>query len=599
MSGYNPYANAARMLGAPTNQSTSFQGRLDYLENELNQYRMQYRSGMANQQSPDVLRTPASASAGNGRPLSGLEAQDLLAAHTQLASAHADLLRHCMASGSGLGPVSANGSLSSPHLADGCPMVMITCGPVIGTVTQDSANVLLEVDEDCMMTCVATPSGGGKEVVDKRMFKKNLPGVFRLQNLLPGTPYTVTFSPLAPPQKLEIMHRGCSFRTMPLAEQTRRLRVIALSCDYPDRLGRGNENPWDGVAKICAEGECDVMLHLGDQVYTKARNATTAAMRVMKSLNLSAADVSANLREKMHNRASHYLQESYRATWAGTSVAKAMANTSHLMIWSDNDVSNDFTVLRNSDGTQYYLKDYLQVAMGVYRMYQRQLWDPSCYDGTEQDLLRCRTLGYEKDEVQEWHFHQYGPFGIFMIDMRGNRINPNGEIKDGPIMSEAQRKALQDAFATPGLRCMLIGAEIPFVGDPPDEIKEKAKKFVFLKDHWPYELDELQWLLDLCFAFKKTAGNEVVLLAGDIHVSVDSVITEVATGQSVRCITTSPITNEARKFYPPLSGRIGERYAYTHKPYPGQRTYCTLDLRFENGKATVDANMVCVPFVQN
>ena len=44
--------------------------------------------------------------------------------------------------------------------------------------------------------------------------------------------------------------------------------------------------------------------------------------------------------------------------------------------------------------------------------------------------------------------------------------------------------------------------EIPFVGDDPVSIQEKAEKVDFLKDHWPYNLADLIRILDLCFNWK-------------------------------------------------------------------------------------------------
>ena len=40
------------------------------------------------------------------------------------------------------------------------------------------------------------------------------------------------------------------------------------------------------------------------------------------------------------------------------------------------------------------------------REYQRSLWDPET----------SFTLPNETQRMEEWHFHQYGPLGIFMID---------------------------------------------------------------------------------------------------------------------------------------------------------------------------------------
>merc|ERR1719223_1177155 len=116
-------------------------------------------------------------------------------------------------------------------------------------------------------------------------------------------------------------------------------------------------------------------------------------------------------------------------------------------------------------------------------MYQRQLWDPDCVFG-QKELENQHA-------VEEWHFHTYGSCGVFLIDMRGNRIRPDGVQKEGPILSTRQRSAIQAAFADPGLTCMLVCSEIPFVGDPPDVIRKKAKKVPFLKDHWPYQIEEL------------------------------------------------------------------------------------------------------------
>ena len=48
-------------------------------------------------------------------------------------------------------------------------------------------------------------------------------------------------------------------------------------------------------------------------------------------------------------------------------------------------------------------------------------------------------------------------------------------------------------------------SETPFVGDEPAVCKAKVEEdpnMDFLRDHWPYNEDELIRLLDLCFNFK-------------------------------------------------------------------------------------------------
>jgi len=463
---------------------------------------------------------------------------------------------------------------------------MVLCGPVLGTVTSDTAHVLLEVDSDATVTCTARPKDGGELASDTRKLRRHIPEVFVLQGLRPSTEYSLTFDPLAAVQAQELRQRGCTVRTMPPPAQITQLNIIALSCDRPARMKEGQENPWGRLAKICRNGDCDLMLHLGDQVYTKENDWKGAAMRVMDTCEKP--QVPKSLRFKMEAEAAERLQLAYRATWYPEDTATVMSHTSHLMIWSDNDVANDFTILKKKDGSQAYTPSFLRVGMRVYRMYQRQLWDPEC--------ITCAEKMEAATEVEEWHFHRFGPCGVFMIDMRGNRIRPDGIQKEGLILNNRQRAAIEQAFLQSGLMCMLVCSEIPFVGDPPETIQKKAHKLPFLQDHWPYQIDELLWLLDLCFSWKAALpGREVIMLGGDIHASADSTIEDQSTGQCIRHITTSPITNHVCPFFPELQGSLNSRYSFSHKPLPGMRTYCRLNLDFSGGTVKSDIQLVGIP----
>ena len=131
----------------------------------------------------------------------------------------------------------------------------------------------------------------------------------------------------------------------------------------------------------------------------------------------------------------------------------------------------------------------------------------------------CASLpSVSAETLEEGHFHTYGPCGILMIDMRGNRIRPTGRLRDGepPLLSFHQRRMIEAAFATPGLSCMLVAAEIPFVGASIEKCNDPKvlKQTPFLADHWAHCPSELTWLLDQCFAFKAGfEGREVLLLA--------------------------------------------------------------------------------------
>ena len=49
-------------------------------------------------------------------------------------------------------------------------------------------------------------------------------------------------------------------------------------------------------------------------------------------------------------------------------------------------------------------------------------------------------------ELQEHHSHVYGPVGIFLMDIRGNRITGDGvQRSDNPLVSDQQWRDFGDA----------------------------------------------------------------------------------------------------------------------------------------------------------
>jgi hypothetical protein len=301
------------------------------------------------------------------------------------------------------------------------------------------------------------------------------------------------------------------------------------------------------------------------------------------------------LRKKMERRCRERLQESYRNVWNQSWCAQALSHSSHLMIWSDNDVTNDFTVAVNADGSQEHAPAYLRVAMNVYRSYQRQLREPGC-----AAVEACEVEGGGPSARLREHFCQvYGGWcGCFFIDMRGNLVDASGVIHpESPRLSDEQKRALTESFGLAGLRCMVLSAEIPFVGPSPQQARDGAAKLPFLKEHWAYNLDELLWVLDLAFGWKAAEpGREVVMLAGDIHVGVDSTITDAKTGLSIRHVTTSPITNSVSRFFNDLEGRLSERYTYSHKVLDELHNFCALDLAVGDDDAVhADVELIGIP----
>ncbi len=57
-------------------------------------------------------------------------------------------------------------------------------------------------------------------------------------------------------------------------------------------------------------------------------------------------------RRSMMLRGRELWRNKYRDVWSREGKAEVLAGASNLMIWSDNDVANDFTVMKDETGEQ-------------------------------------------------------------------------------------------------------------------------------------------------------------------------------------------------------------------------------------------------------
>ena len=105
-------------------------------------------------------------------------------------------------------------------------------------------------------------------------------------------------------------------------------------------------------------------------------------------------------------------------------------------------------------------------------------------------------------------------------------------------------------------------------------------------------------LLDLCFSWKEEgeqngAGRDVLLIGGDIHCGVTSVIRDDETGLQINHLTTSPVTNHVCKFFPPSSGCISERYNFSHLPLGKKfRNYADININIDEDDVIIQAKLV-------
>eukprot|EP00090_Calanus_glacialis_P022732 TRINITY_DN35023_c0_g1_i1.p1 TRINITY_DN35023_c0_g1~~TRINITY_DN35023_c0_g1_i1.p1 ORF type:complete len:558 (-),score=155.12 TRINITY_DN35023_c0_g1_i1:176-1849(-) len=478
--------------------------------------------------------------------------------------------------------VETMGSLGEKNqtLVQGYPVscvdtVSLSLGPVIGEVTNTMAIILLEVKDPennkVEITCDLYEKGTNVKAQSLTVlmpFQSPKAFVFNddsYSTLEPDTEYVAVFSGL---RKEDAGRTFALFKTKPNPEDIKTFKILALSCDRPDRMLLGQKNPWYELARKTYSS--DVVLHLGDQVYNTGEDNDNTQQIFGKEFD----SMDDKMKSKMKKRARALLRKKYRETWNKKMTRSSLQQGSHLMIWSDNDVANDFTTLKDQEGGQAYPPAFLQCGIEVYRHYQRILWDT--------EFTKGKVMPADDEYFNEFHCHTYGPIGIFLIDMRGNRITGDGVQKsDNPIVSDAQWEAIEAFFQNEDLKVIILASEIPFVGDDPVSIRDKAAKFDFLTDHWPYNLEDLTRLLDLSFDWKSQDedGREVLLLGGDIHCGVSSVIRDKNTDLTINHLTTSPVTNHVCKFFPDLHGNINERYSYDHIVLgANQRNYAEISI---------------------
>jgi hypothetical protein len=247
------------------------------------------------------------------------------------------------------------------------------------------------------------------------------------------------------------------------------------------------------------------------------------------------------------------------------------------MIWSDNDIYNDFTIDKEIPSA------LISLGQQTYRLYQRALWDDNIYD--------------DMHHTEEHHFHKFGALGIMILDMRGNRVDPDGtQFPENPIISDNQWSEIHQLCNDDEIKALIVCSEIPFVSESPEKVKAGAEKIPFLKDHWAYNDKELFQLLDLLFDWKAKGNGtrEVVLVGGDIHVGVTTTVRDSKTNMEIKQITTSPISNHVCGFFPDREGSISERYSYSHVPLDHEKNYGYFVFRAseDGSSATIDSTLI-------
>jgi hypothetical protein len=283
--------------------------------------------------------------------------------------------------------------------------------------------------------------------------------------------------------------------------------------------------------------------------------------------------------------------------------------------------------LESSKEHLYSLHEYLthplsqmsltKMALQVYVEYQRQLWDPTCVkreevvenddstaEGAEPgnnttgeggdggDVAVDGAIEMKDDpnsipDVQlEFEHHafsrQYGDSVLLVLDIVSSRLTEDYHVDPhAPLLGDAQWEEIARVLQLEGVLALVIACDAPFVWEPgkssyeaqmdTEQEEDHAAKFrgkELSSDRWSSHEDELVALLEALFDWKVGApGRDVLLSVGGTRCGVVSDIVDDRHQQKIVQVASGTVAGQCVVFSQPEKGRVGERFAYHHRPW--------------------------------
>jgi hypothetical protein len=320
--------------------------------------------------------------------------------------------------------------------------VHILCGPIIGRVTHDTANIVLEIggeipsiiDLECVL--VTTKDDKTITLTNKLSFEKNRPRGYSFTKLKPCTNYRFMIVDSRISEQ-ERRTRTANIRT--LAINPTRLRVVFTSNEL-----KQSDNKEDGKSILDSSNDIDYVIHLGNQL-----NPLSALNKYLSDSNNMKTIVNMKTPEK-EEKIKELIRTSYRTTWNGVQWRRILSSFSNLMIWGSHD-----SVFEDASQYRELQVNIISLAHDIYREYQRQLFAP-----LEATITKT-------NKPREFHYHRIASFGIFIFDFRGNRLKNYTCNTNDKLLGKTQYACLKKFLEDPELKNLVVCTEYPFVNKLP------------------------------------------------------------------------------------------------------------------------------------
>lgn len=375
----------------------------------------------------------------------------------------------------------------------GGKMVELVVGPVLGRITETSIRILIEVDQSGDVEVVLRSLGQQARRIVFSLIKM-IPKALLIGDLTSGREYEVEIAVLNGSSRI------AKFRT----PDDSNLRFACVSC-YKFSDNGMEASAWKPLAQRSAAGEIDVVLHMGDQIYSDAIFRGWVTTLADKTSEQRAARVK-DIRESYRNL--------YREAWNQEDVQVVLRHASNLMIWDDHEVTDDWgdrNVFAQSDTVEHLIAT---CAWEIYLEYQRQLWD--------EDAL-MHPLGEHEGHVQYW-----GSTAVLFVDVRGGRAfqqfnhesSRGVNLPESPYLGAQQWQSILNTLnpQTQIIKNLILVCPVPLVFTVYDPVY--TWKQDDLKGHWSYPIyreEQMRMLSALRNWKEQGLDREVVILGGDVH----------------------------------------------------------------------------------
>jgi alkaline phosphatase D len=424
----------------------------------------------------------------------------------------------------------------------------IITGPVVGHVCTQRVRILLEFDEVSQVTIQTALMG---EYVHKVLVQTvpYCPVIAEFQNFQPGT---YSYSVIS--KTGEVLAE--SMFTVP--DPTKPIKLLVVSCNDLYSLKSSDTDMWAVMLQHhCTEGSMnvDMLLHIGDQIYEHTRKVWQRTFKYMTCIqagqgtthgsNLMNVDMTLGYLGEWQAEDRMYSMEEvkeiitelyrslYRQAWNHPPLKEILSRVSNHMVLDDHDIRNGWGIIDfdRKPGTIEYTIG--QCAHRAYQEYQAQLWRDldADYHVDHRTLIHMKTA-------------------IFLMDVRNPRTFCYQD--DAPYIGAEQMLAFQALLQCKDIDNLMVVCSIPLImgSETHTNIAAHFDVTFDVKDSWDEgrHRPEHAKVLNLLREWKLSKpGRSLLLVGGDIHFALHSVITDIDGQFICSQVVTSPIATQPTK----------------------------------------------------